>query len=421
MKKYIIFFILLSLIYSCKKGQLQPIEVDKVWPDPVENLKLFKDALASNKTGWEYTIAYGKNKTITYGYLGFNSENSSDFIGDFSKNFSKFDKTNYNISIVQSNVSLSFPERSKFGNLAADAKLIDTIYTVKKIDADTIFLEGEIHSSLMKLTKCSAEKLALLKNNSIELDFDKIKQLANMPRYFFHYHQGGKTFGLEIDTLYRSLNFISGNNENPISKRVRYYFNGNGLSLESPITLDGLQVKVFENLEFDNSGLKAKGEIRITNEKAPKIYDLKPVKDLEGDRTKRLWWVSYEVFSQRGKPDIAGFTKLPNYTNFSLAPNYDYFEPADKYFWYIGINLHGINPGSTQGFLSETSDTGIIRFIILLETEESEIPEVLKAMNIAKSYIYNPIGFYVIKTGVGYTLVDARDALTWAYFQDPAS
>jgi hypothetical protein len=38
-------------------------------------------------------------------------------------------------------------------------------------------------------------------------------------------------------------------------------------------------------------------------------------------------------------------------------------------------------------------------------------------MNIAKSYFTNPIGFYVIKTGVGYTLVDARDALTWAYFQ----
>jgi hypothetical protein len=111
MKKYIIFFILLSLIYSCKKGQLQPIEVDKVWPDPVENLKLFKDALASNKTGWEYTIAYGKNRTITYGYFGFNSENSSEFIGDFSKNFSKVDKTNYHFSFIQSLVSLSFPLR----------------------------------------------------------------------------------------------------------------------------------------------------------------------------------------------------------------------------------------------------------------------------------------------------------------------
>lgn len=417
MKKYIIFFILLSLIYSCKKGQLQPIEVDKVWPDPVENLKLFKDALASNKTGWEYTIAYGKNKTITYGYLGFNSENSSDFIGDFSKNFSKFDKTNYNISIVQSNVSLSFPERSKFGNLAADAKFIDTVYTVKKVDADTIFLEGEIHQSLMKLTKCSAEKLALLKNNSIELDFEKIKQLANMPRYFFHYHQGGKTLGLEIDTLKRSLSFISGSNENAIKNTISYYYNGNGLTLEKPITIEGIKIQHIENLELDNSGLKAKGDIKITNEKAPKIYDLKPVRELEGDENTRLWWESYEVFSQRGKPDIAGFTKLPEYSNFSLAPYYDYYEPAKRYFWYTGISLTGINPGSNHAYLSNTSKEGIIKFLIILETEESENPEVIKTMNIAESYFTNPIGFYVIKTGVGYTLVDARDALTWAYFQ----
>ncbi|WP_312698537.1 MULTISPECIES: DUF4302 domain-containing protein [Sphingobacterium] len=419
MKKYILFMLSLCFIFSCKKGDLNTFEVVEVWEKPEVKLKQLTDAIASHKTGWEFVIEYGPNQVVTYGYLGFNSENSSDFISDFSKNFSTFDKTNYQFGIIKTNPSIRFPKGSKFANLASDARLIDTLFTFKSIKSDTITLEGEMSKSIMKLTKCSPEKLTQLKANSISADYEKLKKLAEMPRYFFSYKQNGKTFGLEIDTANRLLSFISGTNQNPVVTKSNYFFNGSGISLVKQVDIEGVKIKLIEGLEVKATSMSSRNGVEISNESKPQIYDIKTAKEFTEVKGKRLWWLSTHGFGKRNQPDIAGFQKIPNFTDFNLAPNYDYYEEYKTYFWFMGFNLRGENPGSFHGPVSRFADNGILRFIPFLEGAPATIPSVIQAMNITARYIYNRNGFYVIKTGIGYTLVDATDGLTWAYFQAP--
>lgn len=420
MKKYIILIISLCFLFSCKKGALDTYEVVEVWEKPEVKLKQLTDAINSHKTGWEFIIQYGPNQIVTYGYLGFNSENSSDFISDFSKNFSTFDKTNYHIEILKTNPSLRFPKDSKFANLAADSRLIDTLFSYKSIKADTIIFEGEMNKSILKLTKCSPEKLTQLKANSINADYEKLKKLTEMPKFFFSYNQNGKTFGLEIDTTTRQLSFHSGTDQNPVVTKSSYFFNGNGLSLVKQIDIEGVKIKLIEGLSLNPSSLISKNGIEISNVGKPIVYDIKTAKEFTVLEGKMLWWLSTHGFGRRNQPDIAGFQKLANFSNLNLAPNYDYNEEYKTYFWLMAINLRGVNPGSSHGPVGIFGNNGILKFIPFLGGAPSTNPAVVQAMNITARYIYNPNGLYVIKTGIGYTLVDATDGLTWAYFQAPA-
>ncbi|WP_254530003.1 MULTISPECIES: DUF4302 domain-containing protein [unclassified Sphingobacterium] len=420
MKKYIWLILSLCVLFSCKKGELKTFEVEEVWEKPEVKLQQLKDAIAAHKTGWEFTLEYGPNQTATYGYLGFNTEKSSEFMSDFSRNFLRFDNTDYHIGIVNTNASLSFPKTSKFGNLAADALHIDTLFTYKIIKNDTIILEGETKKSILTLTKCTPEKLTKLKGNSIIADQEKIKKLMEMPKFFFSYKQNGKTFGLEIDTNSRQFLFYSGTNQNPVVTKSNYFFNGNGLSLVRPIEIDGVKIKLMEGLRLNSTSLSSKDGINISNVGKPQVYDIKTAKEFTIAGTKILWWTSSQGFGKRNQPDIAGFQKLPNFTSFTLVPNYDYNEQYKTYFWFMAIGLRGATAGSNHGPVARFGDNGILRFIPFLEGIPSTNPAILRAMNITTSYIYNPNGFYIIKTGLGYTIVDATDGLTWAYFQDNA-
>jgi hypothetical protein len=42
---------------------------------------------------------------------------------------------------------------------------------------------------------------------------------------------------------------------------------------------------------------------------------------------------------------------------------------------------------------------------------------VKESKEIYEPYLYNSVGFYIIQMQNGYYMVDARDALTWVYFQ----
>ena len=419
MKKIFAFIVFVSIFSGCKKGDLKDIPLEKVWEDPHEKLEKLKEILASSKDGWEYTITYGDHKNVSYGYLGFNTASKSEFVSDFSKNFSSFGSTDYKLAVIQANPSISFKPNSRFSNFAADAKYIDTLWTYKSHVKDTVHLEGELFGSKMKLFKCSSEKLKKLKSNSINSDVEKIKKLALMPRYFYHFQYGTKTIGLEIDTAIRMLRFISGTDQKPVLRESKYYFHGDGITLEKPIILEDKTLNVLEGFEISEKELKIRGGMKILNESVPKVYDQKPVREFEGDFNTRLWWESSNVFGTRHEPDIAGFTKIPGYSIFSLAPYYAYFEEGKVFHWFFGIDVNGMNPGSYAGPLSKIDKNGILSFVKLLESEPAEDPAVLKSMEITNSYIYNPKGFYVIRTGVGYTLVDARDGQTWAYFQAP--
>src|SRR5690606_13557230 len=332
MKKYILFMLSLCFIFSCKKGDLNTFEVIEVWEKPEVKLKKLTDAIASHKTGWEFIIEYGPNQVVTYGYLGFNSENSSEFISDFSKNYSTYDKTDYTLEIIKTNPSIRFPKGSKFSNLATDARLIDTLFTFKDIKADTIILEGEIRKSILKLTNCSPEKLTQLQGNSIDADYEKFKKLTEMPKYFFSYKQNGKTFGLEIDIVKRLLSFLSGTNQNPVVTKSNYFFNGSGISLVKQVDIEGVKIKLIEGLELKTSSMSSRNGVEITNESKPQIYDIKTAKEFTVVPGKRLWWLSTHGFGKRNQPDIAGFQKIPNFTDFNLAPNYDYYEEYKTYF-----------------------------------------------------------------------------------------
>lgn len=416
MRKFIYIWIIVLFFVACKKGDMKTIEVEKVWEDPELVLKELKESLTSHKSGWEYTITYGPNQSISYGYLGFANAESADFISDYSANFSTFDKTAYNLLVVQTNPSLRFSQNSRFANFAADVRLIDTLFTYKGIRGDTVLMEGEYRGSIMKLTKCSPEKLQKLKANSINGDMEKIKKLADMPMFYFKYQQDGKSVGFDVDTASKSMTFISGTENIPVYLTSKYYFNGNGVSLERPIELDGLKIHHMEDLQLQAMEMLIKGNIKISNEKAPKVIDRRVLREFIGLPTSNLWYISMDGFGERKKPDLAGLNKIANYTNFNLAPYYAFNEEFQVHFWFATINLQGESPGSAFGPYASATPEGMLKFLPFLETPASPMPDVVEAMKITGEYLFNSVGHYVQRYKLGYALVDARDAKTWAYF-----
>ncbi len=419
MKKYIIICLGLLIFISCKKSGMKTFEVVKVWEKPEERLSTLKNILQSNKSGWEYLIEYSAHKTISYGFLGFNSEKTSEFISDFSKNFSTFQSTDYRLDIVDANASLIFHPNSTFAKFASDAREIDTLFTFKSYHQDTIILEGERFGSLLKLSKCSMEKQQKLKANTMNADIEKMKKLVNLPQYFFHLKKDEKTFAVEIDTSTRTMRFTGGNNLKPIQISSKYYFHGDGIALVKPIQLDGTSIHFIEDITFEQNTLTSKNGVRISNENYPKVYGSSSLKEFVGDETIRLWWLSKDGLCQRNKIDIAGLKKLPEFMDFNIAPYYNYHQEAKVYYWYFSIGLRGFNPGGQEGPLHRVSSDGLLRFLPFLETEPADSEQVVKSMKVIKEYMYNKKGFYVMKTGNGYTLVDARDGLTWIYLEAP--
>lgn len=415
MKKYIC--IILVLIFSnCAKDPFETYEIEKVWENTSIDLVKLKSEILENKNGWEFFIQGKGNKSVHYGFFNFQSESAVDFVCDLSSEFYTLSNSAINFENVESNAAIKFPATSRLAQLANSASNIDSVYVVKNLKEDTIFFEGENTRSILKLIKGKPEKLGKIKNNSISQDKEGISMILNFPRFFFHIKYQNIQFDLEIDTLQKTFNIRKNNGKRMEIDVHRYYFNGEKIKFLTPLKI---MDKVFPDLKLksinNNEAFFEEG-LKITNESKPIFYDHMPINTFEG--TVISWaWGSRTGFSQRAKDDIAKLRNIKDFDRLIINPRFDTDTVAKQDYGFLGILLKGrYTDGSDFPIVTITADK-LMKFNKFRLASPVSDNRVKESKEIYEPYLYNSVGFYIIQMQNGYYMVDARDALTWVYFQ----
>jgi len=400
--KNLILILLISLCLGCSKSPFENHEIEKVWPEPSISLENFKSTILENKNGWEFLIQNKGNNSLHYGYLNFKSENSIEFLSDFSPKYYKLNTSEINIDLIEINAGIIFPTRSRMSLLALESNILDSIYIVKTIQSDTITLEGQTKRSTLTLTKVNESKLETIKNNSIASNKSSLSKVLKMPKFFFHLEQEGKKVDLDIDTIEKTFN-LRHNVGNKLKIDVfHYYFDADGIKFQNGL--------IFNNKSFDKIIINSISEteasltsgLKIINDISPIYYDPTAIKVLEGTDIS-FGWGSTDGFSTRDKNDITKFKNIQNFNRFILFPRYDRDTVVKKDYGFMGILLRGdYVPGSDLPEV-HIQPNSLIKFSpFKLAQSPSKESNVIETKNLLYPIIYNEKGFYVIQMRNGF-------------------
>lgn len=413
--------IIIFLCVGCTKSPFENFEIEKVWPDPTVSLKDFKSTILGNKNGWEFLIHNKGNNSMHYGYLNFKSENSSEFLSDFAPKYYNLTPSEINIQLVEINAGIVFPTRSKLSLFALESNILDSIYIVKSLQSDTITLEGQTKRSTLTLIKVNESKLEKIRNNKIGVNKNALAKILKMPKFFFQLEHEGKKVDLDIDTVEKTFNLRYTVGDKLNIDVFNYYFDADGIKFHKNLIFNNRSFeKIIINSISESEALLTNG-LKIINYKSPIFHDPMAIKVIEGTNIS-FGWGSTDGFSTRDKTDITKFKKIKNFSRFILFPRFDTDTIAKKDHGFMGILLRGdYVPGSDLPEVHIKSNN-IIKFTpFKLAQNPSEELNVLETKKLLYPIIYNKIGFYVIQMRNGFFLVDARDALTWIYFQQAMS
>ncbi|OYD41079.1 hypothetical protein CHT99_15155 [Sphingobacterium cellulitidis] len=421
MKRFIIYFSCIFLFASCEKNTLKTFEIEKVWKDPQEKMDYFKKEILSNKDGWEIRINNGLNGGVTAGYIRFDSENNAQFLVDFSDLYSSLQKTEVDLSVKERNPSLIFPANSTFGYFTTYTKSIDSIYNFNKVINDTIYLEGVAEKSSLKLIKCNAQTANQFVKNRFEENKKTINSIFHAEKFFFYLNTLNNSYDLEMDTINRFMKLQYKYADSISIASSYYFFNGVGITLEKPITLDGQKIEHLNLPEIKNGKLNFQNTFSISNESKPKIYDPKSI-----DRFLRkeppIVWSSFDGFSTRKQNDIAKMKRIPRFTEFVIYPRYGLDSAINQEYGFVGFILGDYFGEGIENPIVDKTAENLVKFRPLGGMgPRAKEPNTVHALKEIFKYIYNPKGFYIIPYRTGYYLVDARDGLTWAYFVNLAN
>jgi len=390
-------------------------EVDHVWEDPSKQLETYKQLLISEENGWEFTLEDGTTKKIHYGYIDFKNEEKVNFLVDFTTKYQKLLSNDIIFSIKNRNPVLSFPKSTNFTNFIEQAKNLDSLFVFNKILNDTIFLDGQIAGSNLKLFKSTKEKVNALLKNQIDINKENLKKVFNMTRFFFQIHKRNQSYDISLDTLRKEFVIHYGTNQDYKVFISKYYFDHDGIVFNSPFLVDNLEIKKLKLKSLKLDYAEFEDEIKITNESKPKVYNPVIAKDFHGHEA-GFGWGSFDGFCTRDRIDIANMKSIFEFNMYAIFPVMILQDDPPVIHGLIGFIMRNgsISLGSDYPLTTYTNDGRVI-FKKYVQEDFNTSAELTKAKSILTPLLYNPQGFYIIQRNNGVYLVDARDGKTWAY------
>ncbi|GGH22736.1 DUF4302 domain-containing protein [Sphingobacterium alkalisoli] len=408
--KLLLSFIVFAFI-SCQKDSLTQIEVEDVYGDPEEKLQPFAEEISNYEGGWEF-IVLGRNNSQSYGYIEFNTNSIADFISTVNTDFIEPDTTSYKITVHKANPSLIFPSSSNFASLAQLAGGLDTLFTFKNVENDTIFLEGEYQKSRLKLYK---SKSTTSINEKVE-NLLNVDSLLTMPKFFYNISLNNSTEVFAyVDEENQAVVFHY--KEGGVSNYhfTKFLNTVDGIKFENPLTLNGISI-TFEDLKPATSSSFTFRDGQITNAAEPAFYE-NAINDflISNSINESQVWLSEYSWSRRKRLDAFNMKAIRsdmqsvfNYRNFNTQAYHQICVAwFPGFFWYSGALA--INHTVTTG--------NLLRFTYLGAFAAASRADVTAYMtSMVNRYIVTS-GHYVFKTyNNRIAVVSADNAENWIFF-----
>ena len=411
---YIYMALITFLLFGCKRDSLTELDIVEVYPDSEKQLLEYRKTLLDFDGGWEFLVQKDNGQEL-YGYLDFLDTANAAIISSYNSNFAEADTTKLSLEVFKSNPTLRFPKNSAFESLASSSGNVDTIYTFKSINADTIVLQGEYKKSTLKLSKKKVstslqEKVAVLKQGI---------DLLSLPKFFFNITPTqGSTYFFYKDEVNGGVvfHYLDGNDEKYHFSKVRNTIDG--LVLLSPLALNGKNVDI-SSLTKKSADTYSNVSLEIKNSTVPSHYK-NAISDFlrvhpDPNREDNVWLSNYS-WSVRNKLDGDNMKAIRediqsvfNYRNFN-SQSYHQICLAwfPGFYWYAGALA--INH-------TVTSDN-LLKFTYYAPFGASSRPDVTSYMTSMRGKYTNTSGNYVLKTiGDQIILVNADKSENWIFFR----
>ena len=203
-----------------------------------------KQILESASNGWKLVYYTGKEYTGGgYTYLCKFKDGDATVAGDMSDGY-KTATSSYDVIADQSTV-LTFDTHNELMHKFAtptsssiDGEQGDYEFVIQRVTNDSIYLKGKKWGNKMVMTR-------MPKNLSWEEHIDSINKIANDIRYNNKVMNGNDSIGyISIDDYTRRAVLTSGSEK----ADVPYYVTSKGICLQSPVTINGQQLR---ELKYD--------------------------------------------------------------------------------------------------------------------------------------------------------------------------
>jgi len=418
MKNNLLYLLLIAISFSaCKKGGLAKYDIEKSFIDPTTTLDDLKKQISNGTDGFRVTIEPSTGKYYA-GYIAFDvTALTAKYVLDNSTtNASTPADTKYSLSVRNTNPTLSLgTTTSSFAVLAKTLGGIDSTYTYKSVNGDTLRFVGDLLGSKLTLIKSNKADATDYLAGKMTQSITSVASFGSFAQYFKRLIIGSKSYDFIINptTKLLTINYLSGT---VYKKFISYYgATNNGIVLKTTFndgtnTITGLDGIVID-LANDKAVAKIKAtSVTISGASAPLYYDITAAKSW-WDWAKASTYVSSELgFHINGVDDALGLKTLAGYKridyypvasapydNFRIAATTSYGPAVIPTFTADGKVIFP-NSGSQFGTVPAPAVTVYAKYI---------------------AQINQPEGYYLIQTNGGtnttitYDMVNVSDAKAW--------
>ena len=434
MKKYIIYFILIFFMFSCKKDEKSVFDKS---PDERLNEKLaeYQGQLSSAQNGWKGLLKTDGGRGSAHNfYFKFNNANRVVMLSDFdSLSAVTLKESSYRLkalqqpSLVFDTYSylhvLSDPFEGVNGGVRGQGLLSDFEFYFDVSSADTINLTGRINGSKLQLVKATKAEEDAFTNGQLAAGLNLNRILTYFKRLTF----GTQLYDIKIDPFTRQVTFswLDGSG-NPQTFTTGYYFVLGGIVFTTPLVNGSQTISGFSNITWT----PATETINLTiNGTAAAITGIVVPLKVDIAAPKRWWdyavnngntyWISINGFHVNGVDDAFGIQSLTSgtFTYFFLL-YWPKVTPSNDFFGPVFLDATGANPDILYGTPPTPNFTSDGR-AIFIQLGNYGPPNFLTypatgPAALTRTQLYNPAGYYFVQTSATtYDMVSASDGKSW--------
>lgn len=326
----------------------------------------------------------------------------------------------YSLIVTQQvNPTISFDKNSSFVAFANDAG-IDTDFSFKSVNGDTLHLLGNRYGSALTLIKASAQESTDYLAGKMIQSINAINTLNSFKLYFKRFTANNKIYDLIISP---QLNIITFNyTVNGVFQRFHSYYahTTNGILFRTPFVDENLSITELNNFQINttaNTATVMAGTISasIASSATPLILDLQAAQKFYNEPYGGYWASDYG-FTINGIENAFNLTSIPGYSGITYNPKYGSGFDA-LLFYYNANRIYG------PAILTRTESNGKIVFHSYagnFSNPAGSNPGAPHTTTIAsfRNQWLDPMGYFVIQTSpISFDLVGARNGNIWISFK----
>lgn len=421
MKKYLLYFLLISVAFTaCKKDKT---EAELGNPDERLNAVLtgYQTQLAGAQFGWKGYLLTDSKVSATF-LFNFTDKNRVTMSADYATTSKE---SSYRLKALQrptllfdtySTIHLiADPNPNVMGGDTGDGYKSDFEFAFLSASTDTIKLQGTFNKSKLVLVR---SKSASDNNTAFSAVNDMTTTLSKLRTYFKRTTIGGIECEVKLDPANQlfGFNYLEGTTLKTVTSN--YFVSGTSIIVYDPLVVGSATVTSVNGVSYDtatgfiNASASGGTALQIKEAITPLFYDQTVAARFLANPIHSTYSENYNGFTVDGVVDAYNVKTIPNFVSIDFYHKIAGQTYGAMRFW-LGTGYGAYGPAVVPA----VSGDGKISYTLAGSYGNPPTAIAPIIANVTNNFIKQG-GFYVIQTDTKvYDLVAAADARSWITFQ----